>query len=296
MVKNSEVSIQPVAFPIISCSRRTDIPAFLMDWVMEQIKAGFVDVVNPFNRKQISRVSLKPEDVKCWVWWSKNFKRWIQTYKINQDIFSLYKGHYFQFTINSPSVLENNIRISLEERFNQLKWLVEKFSLKAVSYRFDPIIIFKKSNQNEIRSNLDKFEYIMKTISTLGFKEMIFSFATIYPKVKTRMYSRGYTPIDPLFKKKKEILRKLIKICDEYNIQMKACCQPNLLKIKGIEQAHCIDAFKIEELVGEVIPKIRDTGQRIGCGCFKSKDIGGYTGIFKCKHNCTYCYASPSKK
>jgi hypothetical protein len=53
--------------PIISASRRTDIPAFLMDWVNLKIKKGFVDVINPFNRKQIYRVSLKPEDVKCWV-------------------------------------------------------------------------------------------------------------------------------------------------------------------------------------------------------------------------------------
>ena len=49
-----------VKSPIISCSRRTDIPAFLMDWVTEKIKIGYVDVVNPFNRNQVSRVSLKP--------------------------------------------------------------------------------------------------------------------------------------------------------------------------------------------------------------------------------------------
>ena len=55
-----------VKSPIISCSRRTDIPAFLMDWVIEKIKLGYVDVVNPFNQKQISKVSLKPEHLKCW--------------------------------------------------------------------------------------------------------------------------------------------------------------------------------------------------------------------------------------
>ena len=48
-----------------------------MDWVIEKVKKGYVDVTNPFNRKQIYRVSLKPENVKCWVWWSKNFKNWI---------------------------------------------------------------------------------------------------------------------------------------------------------------------------------------------------------------------------
>ena len=75
-----------VKSPIISCSRRTDIPAFLMDWVIDKIQIGYVDVVNPFNRKQVSRVSLKSEDVRCWVWWSKNFKAWIKTYEKNKHL------------------------------------------------------------------------------------------------------------------------------------------------------------------------------------------------------------------
>ena len=282
--------------PIISCSRRTDIPAFLMNWVIQQIKIGYVDVINPFNRKQISRISLKPEDVKCWVWWSKNFKDWIKTFNENKSIFKMYKGHSFQFTINSPSELENNLNISLEDRFKQLEWLIKEFGLLAVNFRFDPIILYKKHNSNKIYSNLDKFEYIIKNISAFGLEEMIFSFATIYSKVKTRMYARGYTPIDSTFEKKEEILYYMKEICAKYDMKMKACCQPDLLKIEGIEQAHCIDAYKIEKIIGETIPKVRDNGQRKDCGCFKSKDIGGYSGIFRCKHNCAYCYASPAKR
>jgi len=285
-----------VKSPIISCSRRTDIPAFLMDWVIQQIKIGYVDVINPFNRKQISRVSLSREFVKAWVWWSKNFENWIKAFNENEELFRMYKGHAFQFTINSPSELENNVKVSLESRFKQLKWLIREFGLFAVNFRFDPIILYKHHNSNKIYSNLDKFEYIIGNVSNLGLTEMIFSFATIYPKVKTRMHARDYTPIDPTFEKKKEILDKLIRICTKYDIKMKACCQPDLLKIEGIEQAHCIDAYKIERIIGESIPKIRDTGQRKDCGCFKSKDIGGYSGIFRCKHNCDYCYASPAKR
>jgi hypothetical protein len=81
--------------PIISCSRRTDIPAFLMEWVIQQIENGYVDVVNPFNRNQISRISLNPKDVKCWVWWSKNFENWIKKFKEKMHIFNRYKGHSF---------------------------------------------------------------------------------------------------------------------------------------------------------------------------------------------------------
>jgi len=267
-----------------------------MNWVVEKIQLGYVDVVNPFNRKQISRVSLKPEDVKCWVWWSKNFAQWIKTYNQNKDFFELYKGHCFQFTINSPSELEKNIIISLEDRFKQLKWLIKEFGSQAVNFRFDPIILYKKHDSNKVKSNLDRFEYIIENVSALGLREMIFSFATIYPKVNNRMKVRGYIPINPPIIQKKEILATITEICSKNNIKMKTCCQPDLLKIEGIEQAHCIDAYKIEKIVGEPIPKIRDTGQRKNCGCFKSKDIGGYTGIFRCKNNCDYCYASPAKR
>ena len=288
--------INIVKSDVISCSRRTDIPAFLMDWVIEMIKAGFVDVANPFYPSQVARVSLKPEDVKCWVWWSKNFKNWIESYQSHPELFKLYKGHCFQFTINSPSKLERNVKISLDERINQLKWLVKEFGTASVNYRFDPIIFYQPKGTHTIKNNLDKFEYIIEKVSETGLEEMIFSFATIYSKVKKRMNARGYYPIDPSLRKKREILKRLMKVCENNNITMKACCQPDLVKIEGIEQAHCIDGYNIEKIIGEFVSKAKDTGQRKNCGCTKSKDIGGYTGIFRCKHNCDYCYASPAKK
>lgn len=291
---NINEKLRVVKSEIISCSRRTDIPAFLMDWVIDKMQIGYVDVVNPFNKKQVYRVSLDPRDVKCFVWWSKNFERWIYFYKLNRELFNSYKGHSFQFTINSPSELEGNLEVSLEDRLKQLSWLIEEFGLTSMNYRFDPIIVYKDTETERIKSNLTKFKQIIETLSSLGLKEMIFSFATIYPKVQRRMKTRGYIPIDLSLKKKGDILLKLLEICSDYDVRMKACCQPDLLNIKGIEQAHCIDTHKIEQIVGETMSRIKDSGQRKECGCSKSKDIGGYTGLFRCKHNCTYCYASPA--
>ena len=292
----SKNSLKIIKSPIISCSRRTDIPAFLMDWVIEKINIGYVDVANPFYPSQVSRVSLKPEDVKCWTWWSKNFKYWIESYRKYPDLFKSYKGHCFQFTINSPSELEINVNISLDERISQLEWLIDEFGHIAVNYRYDPIIFYKKKGSDEMRNNLSKFEYIIEKVSSIGLKEMIFSFATLYSKVEKRMIARGFIPIDPDLNMKKEILGRLKNICDKNNIVMKACCQPNLLEIDGIVQAHCIDGNRIEKIIGEPVSKAKDSGQRKECGCTKSKDIGSYRGIFKCKHNCSYCYASPTTK
>ncbi len=46
---------------IISASRRTDIPAFYAEWFMQRIRAGYCTVPNPFNRNQVSTISLAPE-------------------------------------------------------------------------------------------------------------------------------------------------------------------------------------------------------------------------------------------
>ncbi|MHA1727517.1 MAG: DUF1848 family protein [Promethearchaeota archaeon] len=299
---------------IISCSRRTDIPAFLMDWVINRIKQGFVDVVNPFNRKIVSRVSLNSNDVKVWVWWSKDFRSWINKYKENPEIFKQYKGHFFNFTINSPSALEEGVKISLEKRLEQLEWLVNTFGPERIQYRFDPIVFYRNVEDGEegeekkekeegeegkkgLIDNLDKFEFIISKVSSLGIKEIIFSFATIYTKVKKRMKYRGKIIVDLPINRKKKVLDNLIGICDSYGISMHACCQPELIGYKNaIKQAHCINGEKIKRLNKGSISIVKDKGQRDSCGCSKSRDIGGYNGIFRCKHNCDYCYANPVKK
>ncbi len=293
---------------IISCSRRTDIPAFLMEWLIKQIKIGFVNVVNPFNKNQISKISLNPSDVKCWVFWSKNFAPWIQAYEKSSELFDQYNALFFNFTINSTSNLESGVKISLDDRLDQIKWLLEEFGPEKIQYRFDPIVLYQlisnheneKSNSNRTDSlyldNLENFEYIISTISDLGIYELIFSFATIYSKVEKRMRARGKIAITPTLVKKKKIINDLLKICKRHNISMYSCCQPDLVGYKGIKQAHCINGDKIRKALNNEIEIKKETGQRDSCGCSKSRDIGGYDGIFRCKHNCDYCYANPVQK
>lgn len=57
---------------ILSASRRTDLPNYYSDWFLNRVREGFLDVRNPFNARQISRISLSPEAVDCIVFWTKN--------------------------------------------------------------------------------------------------------------------------------------------------------------------------------------------------------------------------------
>ena len=91
---------------IISVSRRTDIPAFYGDWFMNRLKEGFVGYINPFGGQKYI-VSLKPEDVICFVFWSKNYEPFIEKLKIVED-----RGYkfYFNYTITGlPNIFECNL-------------------------------------------------------------------------------------------------------------------------------------------------------------------------------------------
>lgn len=57
---------------IVSSSRRTDIPAFYSDWLLNRLQAGYVLVRNPFNPLQVSRVALDPGVVDCLVFWTNS--------------------------------------------------------------------------------------------------------------------------------------------------------------------------------------------------------------------------------
>lgn len=89
---------------IISASRRTDIPAFYSKWFMNRIRAGYCQVPNPFNSKQVSRISLNPTDVEAIVFWSKNPAPLLPHLdELDQRGYH----YYFQFTLNDyPSAIE----------------------------------------------------------------------------------------------------------------------------------------------------------------------------------------------
>jgi hypothetical protein len=120
----------------VSVSRRTDIPAFYGGWFMHRLEEGFAGVVNPFGgRKYI--VPLRPEDVACFVFWSKNFAPFMENLKV---IDRLGYKFYFNYTVTSlPDVFEDNV--DKRAAIRALKVLSETYSPQHINWRFDPIII-----------------------------------------------------------------------------------------------------------------------------------------------------------
>jgi hypothetical protein len=282
---------------VISASRRTDIPAFYMDWFMAGIDRGSFDVVNPYNRRA-RHVLATPDSVHTIVFWSKNFDVFIKG-RYGEQLAK--KGYhlFFNFTINSESaVLEPHVP-PLTERLYQLSTICDIFDVKAVNWRFDPIC-FYKTNGHEVHNNLDDFLQIADKASELGVRRCITSFVDLYPKINRRMQKRpGFSFVDIAMDEKIKILNRMVRVVNQRNIDLQTCCEKKVLESLpcGMHVTHsaCIPNDLIMDIYGGSLSLKRDAGQRTkaGCGCKESIDIGSYD-LHPCYHNCLFCYANPS--
>ncbi len=271
---------------IISVSRRTDIPAFYSEWFIGRLKEGFAGVVNPFGGQKYL-VSLKPKDVTCFVFWSKNFTPFLDNLKIIENL-----GHkfYFNYTVTGlPGVFETNIQ--KQGAIETLNHLSKMYSPKHINWRFDPIII---SNICDRKFWLKAFEDLASQFAGLV-ERCYFSFVTEYNKVKRNFEelqkTKGVTVTDCSSYFKIELANELAEIAHRYGIEMFSCCGDYLVGEK-IKKAHCIDGSIIENLFFPEGMLYNEKPTRSECGCTESIDIGAYD---TCPHGCVYCYANTNK-
>ena len=84
---------------ILSASRRTDIPAFYLDWFMAGIQNGGFEVENPYNRRR-RWVASRPHEVHSIVFWSKNFDAFLHR-GIGETLERRGYHLFFNFTVNA---------------------------------------------------------------------------------------------------------------------------------------------------------------------------------------------------
>lgn len=263
---------------IISASRRTDIPAFYNEWFFQRVKEGLVYVRNPFNTKQISEISLLPEDVDCFVFWTKDPANMISKLDLLSDF-----NYYFQFTLNAyRNDVELNTR-SKKEIIATFKELSEKIGKDKVIWRYDPILLNDTYTKEYHYQWFEKFASELKDYT----KRCVISFLDNYKKTDRNTKELKLQPLHE--ENMREIAGELSKIAAKYGLELETCSEGIDLSNVNIKKGKCIDDNVIEEITGKSVNVKKDKTQREVCGCVKSVDIGEYN---TCNHRCLYCYAN----
>lgn len=267
---------------IVSASYRTDIPAFYAAWFRARLAAGSARVRNPYGGRQYT-VDLSPGAVDGFVFWTRNAAPFLPALEAVAG-----RGTPFvvQVTVTGyPSPLEPSV-IPMERAVAQIRALAGRFGGASVVWRYDPIFV----------TDLTPPEAHRRAVADLArdlaghVDEVVFSFTTIYRKSRAntdRAAARhGFIWRDPEDEEKRALLADLGSIAAEAGIRPSLCAQPALTS-DGLALARCIDAERLSRVAGREI-HARTKGNRDGCLCAESRDIGAYD---TCPHGCTYCYA-----
>ena len=263
---------------IVSASYRTDIPAFYGTWFARRLEAGFALVANPYGGPAY-RVALDPESVDGFVFWTKNigpFLPVLDRLKARGDPFLV------QYTVTGyPRALERAV-IEPARAAGHMQSLARAFGPRVAVWRYDPILITAATPAAWHR---ERFAAIARSVRGAT-DEACVSFAQIYQKTRRNLDAAAVAWRDPPADEKRALIADLTGIAAGHGMRLTVCTQPDLTG-PTVEPARCIDAARLSDVAGRPIAAKRK-GNRPGCLCGESRDIGAYD---TCPHGCMYCYA-----
>jgi hypothetical protein len=157
-------------------------------------------------------------------------------------------------------------------------------------WRYDPIVM---TSLTPAAWHRDTFAHLAAALSG-SVDEVTVSMAQIYRKTERNMdraaKAAKFGWRDPDLEEKRELVSELVRIAADRGLRLTVCTQPDLL-VEGAEPAHCIDAERLSDVAGRDVAA-KTKGNRPGCLCAESRDIGAYD---TCPHGCVYCYAVSSR-
>jgi hypothetical protein len=272
---------------IISASRRTDIPAFYATWFMKRLRAGYCLVPNPFNRNQVSRVSLKPQDVDVIVFWTRDPVPMMPHLK---ELDQRGYRYYFLYTVvNYPRPIDPKSP-SLAFSLKAFRRLAEYVGPEKVIWRYDPILF---SSLTGPKFHEETFRYIAKTLRG-SVKRSVISTVNLYRKTRRRLkhlYRDGVELAGCNGEPLSDLMKTLACTARECDMTIYSCAETPDLKGYGIPPGKCVDNMYVKDTFGIDVTHRKDPSQREACGCVVSKDIGMYDS---CLYGCVYCYATSS--
>jgi hypothetical protein len=264
---------------IISASRRTDIPAFYSEWLINRLRDGHVIVPDPYNADRLWRVTLTPENVDCIVLWTKNPIAMLDRF---EQLDQMGYRYYVHFTLTPyDRTVEQNLppKQKLMQVFRKMS---DRMGAARVVWRYDPIIVDK---EHTVEWHLRCFEDMCDSLR--GHTERCFiSFVDPYKSCEKKF--RTLTDDEM-----RTIASGFSEIAGAHNINVLTCAEGIDLSGHGVRHGACIDRELIERIIGYRITAKEDMNQRDACRCIECVDIGAYS---TCSHGCSYCYATSGQR
>lgn len=261
---------------ILFVSGRTDIPAFYSQWFMNRIKAGFVDVRNPYCKEKVTRYKLNPKLVDCLVFCTKNPGPMLS----HIDSLKEFNKYFFVTITPYDKEIEPNVpeKQKIIEYFSELSTKIGK---EKVCWRYDPIFLNSKYT---ISFHIRAFKEMCRKLSAYT-DRCIISFIDLYSKTQ-----RNFPDVKEVSKDDQIFLAgALSNVANQFNIKIETCAEELDLRPQGITPGSCVSKELIEKIIDKKLIDLKPQHLRQHCNCLPMRDIAAYNC---CPHLCKYCYAN----
>jgi hypothetical protein len=264
---------------IISASYRSDIPAFHGDWFLAALAAGEVAVANPYSQRPYL-VDLRSDAVDGYVFWTRNARPFAPALAA---VAAQARPFVVQYTVlGYPRAIDTNV-IDPRLAIDNARAIAGTYGRRVVVWRYDPILLTPGTEADWHRANFARLADALAGITD----EVVISFAQLYAKSARNLAKAGIAWRVPELQEQAALIADLGAIAAERAIALSLCTQPELAATANIPGARCIDAARLADVAGRPIAAATK-GNRPGCLCAQSRDIGAYDS---CVHGCRYCYA-----
>jgi len=272
---------------IISASYRTDLPAFYSAWFLNRLRDGFASVKNPYGGQRY-RIDLTPAAVSGYVFWTRNIGPFLPAL---DAVAAQGKPFVVQFTLTGyPRALERSV-IQSDAALDQMRQLRERFGPRSVVWRYDPIILSSLTPPAWHIETLDRLAGGLQGVTD----EVTTSFLEPYRKTTRNTdaaaHRDGFSWWTPEPEERRDVAVRLAAVAAAHGLALTLCTQPNLEGTAGTAPAACVDADRLTDVAQRPL-HARRKGNRPGCYCAESRDLGAYD---TCPHGCVYCYAVSSR-
>jgi len=272
---------------IVSASRRTDIPAFYGDWFVNRLAAGFCLVANPFNPRQVSRVSLRRDDVGAFVLWTRDPRPFAAGFD------ALDRGGYpyvVLMTLTGYGPPLEPHAPAAGEVLAAAGALAARVGPERLVWRYDPVVLGPGLGPEE---HAARFARLARRLEG-STRQVKVSFVDLYRKTRRRLgaleHGHAYLSDPSLDPRAGELLARMSASAAGHGMTLSTCAEARDWSVCGAPPGACVDGDLLRRLFGLQITGT-DRGQRPHCRCAPSRDIGVPDS---CLHGCVYCYATSS--
>lgn len=261
---------------ILFASGRCDIAAYYSDWFFKRLEDGFVDVRNPFNAHQISRIPLTANNVDAVLFCTKNPLPMLP--RLDEIPFPF----LFHVTLTpyhhdvEPNVLDKRAICA------GIRQLAKQIGKERVVLRYDPVLL---SDRYSVDYHIRAFAKLIETLHD-SCDRVIISFVDLYKNTRANQHKiqmKQLTENDMI-----AIAKGFAPIGAKYQLPIQTCAEKIDLSPHGIENGACVSQTMMEQLLRRPYEPSQGKAVR-DCACLPTVDIGDYNA---CAHLCRYCYAN----